>query len=163
MTWADEETARGWDQEEVVMHPIEDIRRFTRGLPGDHHAATRAEIVIRLQALKSVGWKIRDWTPHTRNSPARRSLGRYHWGWDPTLMGRWLDRPYQIVRRDGTRIFVAEPYGISEGDLNQFAKLREQGWSISVSSEQALWYPGRTVAIWIERSRSGEKGAAYTQ
>jgi len=109
---------------------------FGAGFSGahvDHRAAVELQRT-RITELRDEGWTIRPgWD-------TRSPFG------DVTSRGRLdglLDHLYRLHTPSGDVVYVSEPYW-----LHNFDPLAElDGWDVVVSSTEALWFPGHTVAV----------------
>lgn len=45
----------------------------------------------------------------------------------------WIDHPYRGLLADGTPFWIAEPYGVDSEDEEDFAYLRENGFTVEVN------------------------------
>lgn len=102
------------------------------------------EAAMRSTALLK-GWSEKRWTP--RKGQPFSYLHDGVWEWESYLC---LDHQYRLVR-PGREVFVSEPYGLDPNDIEALNELATQGWEVSIHPERAVHFPGRTVAIWMER------------
>jgi len=90
-------------------------------------------------------------------------------GWDhasPSIARDPHDRgggPFDLLvdhpRREycnGTKVYVAEPYGYGVGAdaVRRLGDAVDDGWSIRIDAELATHFPGRTVAVRFRRAES---------
>jgi hypothetical protein len=61
----------------------------------------------------------------------------------------WVDHPYRVRQHDGTWAYVAEPYDLGPESLDDLARLRAEGWRVTVSAWGARHRPGHTMAVVI--------------
>ena len=119
--------------------------------PDPERERVAALALARAEDLAGKGWRMRPWRPGP-GSPAAVCIseeGVRFWTWDTA--GWWLDHPYKLLGPDGRRVYVAEPYELSGDDVAALGRLVAEGWDVQCSAQWALWYPGSTVAVWIER------------
>ena len=108
----------------------------------------------RSSAFRKQGWECREW----RAGPKRPWFHKEGslWQWDTP----YADHPYRLVQRStGRELFIFEPYDLGDDYMPRLAEIRERGWEVRISAGWALHYPGRTVAVSLERKGPATRGA----
>jgi hypothetical protein len=89
--------------------------------------ALRGFVQLQDEPVRSLpGWG------HPRSSPARRwaELGPH--GAYMVRHRSWLDHLYRLRFANGTTVYRAEPYWLTEDDLDELGLLREDGWRVEL-------------------------------
>lgn len=90
--------------------------------------------------LRRFKWAGRDWS---RNGPGGGNRTGYR-------SAGLVDHAYTLVSlATGVRVYVSEPYGLGPDALREIGQLIDEGWDVQVEADRAIWFPGRTVAVWI--------------
>jgi hypothetical protein len=118
--------------------------------------AAAVQAACRVEMWKRIGFVEREWRPTTPNSPARRKHEDWGtWDFDYDLTHGWFDHAYRLTRKeDGVTLFCSEPYRLEGDGLRNLVKLMDQGWSVSVGAEYAIWFAGHTLLVQIRKRES---------
>lgn len=90
------------------------------------------------KALLAAGYKERKW--RAKGAPLDRNTSH------------WLDHEYGLLSSTGGYIWVTEPYQIYGDAIQDLARLQNEGWNVSIIPLAAVWNPGATVAVWIQKN-----------
>lgn len=93
------------------------------------------------------------WGWHGRNEPGR-ALHRLLRGsasdlWTDRYHATWMQHIYMYPLANCEWAYVAEPYYLTDRDLDEIRLLRQLGYDVTIRADHARWNPGRTVAITI--------------
>src|SRR6266851_9770863 len=92
---------------------------------------------------EAAGW-------HDRQGPGPLLRQRHHKE-AVELPARWVDHHYRLNQADGSWIYVAEPYDLSDGTVADLAWLSaEHGYRVTVTAHAARHDPGATLAVTLE-------------
>ena len=120
------------------------MKRTRPDLRAAHEAATRSS------SLREAGYRVKPWHAGPRTPGSIRING--FWAHDPDLTRGWLDHQYKLLTPDGAHdLSSPSPITSTRTVLARLAQLQGAGWSVSIDAARALWYPGRTVAVWIRK------------
>lgn len=71
-----------------------------------------------------------------------------HENWDDDF----VDHPSRWTHRGTGRVtFVSEPYELNDEGIKKLAKLIDEGWSVRINPGISQHFPGRTMAVLIQR------------
>lgn len=95
----------------------------------------------RIEVIRKRGVDIRPW------HPGFRFYLKYG-------EGCWIDHPYRLKGPNGQNVYVSEPYELGPRAIQQLAKMVEDGWNVTIRADDAIWYPGRTLAIYLHKKKN---------